>query len=344
MHSRFIGPLEVSSIGLGCMNFSMGYGPADDEVSKRLLNQALDKGYRFLDTASMYGWGHNEQLIGNALKTRRDEYVLASKCGFSRDENGKSYEDGRPEVIKRQCEESLKRLQTDVIDLYYLHRWDKNVPIEESVGALADLVTAGKIRTFGLSEVSTETLKRGHAESPITAVQSEYSLWSRTPEFSLLDACSELGVAFVPFSPLGRAFLTGKAMDVSELAKGDLRTTIARPRFEVENYAKNVKLLEPYAQIAERVDCSMAQLALAWLLARADSDGNKTLVPIPGTKHIEFMNENADAGDIVLDTATVAELDELINESTVWGARYTEGRMASSDAEQDRPSAVNPEG
>ena len=338
MHSRFIGPLEVSSIGLGCMNFSMGYGPADDDVSTRLLNEALDEGYRFLDTASMYGWGHNEQVIGNALKTRRDEYILASKCGFSRDEEGKSYEDGRPETIKRQCEESLKRLQTDVIDLYYLHRCDKNVPIEESVGALADLVQAGKIRTFGLSEISTDTLKRAHAESPVTAVQSEYSLWSRTPEFSLLDACTELGVAFVPFSPLGRGFLTGKAMDVSALAETDLRSTIARPRFEVDSYAKNVKLLKPYAAIAERVDCSMAQLSLAWLLARTDATGNKTLVSIPGTKHIDFMKENAGAADIVLDHATVAELDELINESTVIGTRYTTDRMASSDSEQDRPA------
>jgi len=318
------------------MNFSMGYGPADDEVSTRLLNEALDVGYRFLDTASMYGWGHNETVIGNALKTRRDEYVLASKCGFSRDEAGKSFEDGRPEVIKRQCEESLKRLQTDVIDLYYLHRRDMNVPIEESVGALADLVKAGKIRTFGLSEVSTDTLKRAHQESPVAAVQSEYSLWSRTPEFSLLTACTELGVAFVPFSPLGRGFLTGKAADVSELAEKDLRATIARPRFEVDNYAHNVKLLTPYAAIAERAGCTLAQLALAWVLAQTDNAGNQSLIPIPGTKHIDFMQENAGAADIELDKAIVAELDDLINESTVLGTRYTTDRMASSDSERDR--------
>lgn len=338
MHSRFIGPFEVSSIGLGCMNVSMGYGHAraDEAVAIQLFNEALDAGYRFMDTASMYGWGHNEQVVGKALSKRRDEYVLASKCGFSRDDNGKSYEDGRPETLKRQCEESLSRLQTDVIDLYYLHRWDKDVPIEESVGALADLVDAGKIRTFGLSEVSTETLRKAHAESPVTAVQSEYSLWSRTPEFGLLDACTELGVAFVPFSPLGRAFLTGKAMDVSELADNDLRSTIARPRFEVDNYAQNVKLLEPYGVIAERVGCTMSQLALAWLLAQTDSAGNKTLVPIPGTKHIDFMHENARAGDIELDAATVAELDALINEETVVGTRYTTDRMASTDSERDR--------
>ena len=338
MHSRFIGPLEVSSIGLGCMNFSMGYGPADDAVSTRLLNEALDVGYRFLDTASMYGWGHNEQVIGNALKTRRQEYVLASKCGFSRNENGNSYEDGRPETVKRQCEESLKRLQTDMIDLYYLHRRDKQVPIEESVGALADLVAEGKIRAFGLSEISTETLRRANAESPVTAVQSEYSLWSRTPEFSLLDACTELGVAFVPFSPLGRGFLTGAAKDVSELIESDLRATIARPRFEVENYAQNAKLLIPYAAIAERLNCTMGQLALAWLLAKKDAAGNTTLVPIPGTKHVDFMKENAAAGDITLDEATVVELNNLINESTVIGTRYTKDRMASSDSEQDRPA------
>ena len=181
-------------------------------------------------------------------------------------------------------------------------------------------------------------MRRAHKESPVTAVQSEYSLWSRTPEFGLLDACTELGVSFVPFSPLGRAFLTGKAMDVSELPESDLRATIARPRFEVDNYARNVKLLEPFAEIAERFECSMAQLALAWILARTDTEGNKTLVPIPGTKHIDFMNENAGAGDIELDEATVAELDDLINESTVSGKRYTEGLMASTDSELDRPA------
>lgn len=336
MHTRKIGSLDVSAIGLGCMSFSMGYGPADDEVSVRLLHEALDAGYTFFDTATMYGGGHNESLIGEALKKRRHEYVLASKCGLSKDENGKPCVDGRPETIRRHCEASLQRLQTDVIDLYYLHRLDKNVPVEESAGALGDLVSQGKIRETGFSEISSETLRRAHAEYPVAAVQSEYSLWSRTPEFKMLQTCAELGTTFVPFSPLARQFLTGKSRDVTQLTEKDIRCTNARPRFEPEAFAQNVKLLEPYRAIAERVGCSMAQLALAWVLAQQNDDEQKTLVPIPGTKHIDFMHDNAGAGDIELDAATVAELDELINEATVVGTRYTADLMASTDSEQDR--------
>ncbi|HPY40809.1 MAG TPA: aldo/keto reductase, partial [Thiolinea sp.] len=190
MQTRTLGPFQVSDLGLGCMSFSMGYGPADDEESARLLHTALDTGYTFLDTASMYGGGHNESLIGATLKQRRHEYVLASKCGLSKDETGKPVINGRPEVLKKQCETSLKRLQTEVIDLYYLHRLDPNVPVEESIGGLADLIRAGKIRSLGLSEISTATLRRAQAEHPVTAVQSEYSLWSRTPETSLLATCT----------------------------------------------------------------------------------------------------------------------------------------------------------
>jgi len=326
MHTRSIGTLTVSSIGLGCMNMSFGYGPADDDVSERLLNQALDNGYTFLDTAVAYGSGHNESLIGKALGKRRKEYTLATKCGLTRDGI-----DGRPEVIRQQCEDSLRRLNTDVIDLYYLHRMDPAVPIEESVGAMARLVEQGKVRELGLSEVSTSTLRRGHAEHPLAALQSEYSLWSRTPERGILQACEELQITFVPFSPLGRAFLTGKSLDVSQLPEDDLRCTIARPRFEPEAFARNIRLLEPYAVIAEQNHCSMAQLALAWLLALQ----NQSMVPIPGTKHIDFMLENAAAADTELTTATVAELAELINESRVVGARYTAERMLSTDSEQD---------
>ncbi|MEZ5535981.1 MAG: aldo/keto reductase [Thiolinea sp.] len=336
MHTRKIASLEVSAIGLGCMSFSMGYGPGDDTVSRQLLHEALDAGYRFLDTATMYGNGHNETLIGEALKGRRNEFVLASKCGLFKDEQGNNCLDGSPEMIRRHCEASLKRLQTDVIDLYYLHRLDKKVPIEDSAGALADLVREGKIREIGLSEISSETLRRAHAVHPVAAVQSEYSLWSRTPEFGMLDTCTELGVTFVPFSPLARQFLTGKAQDVTHLTPRDIRCTNARPRFEPEAFAQNIKLLEPYRQVAERVGCSMAQLALAWLLAQEDSNGNRTLVPIPGTKHIDFMHENAGAGDIELDAATVAELNELINESVVVGTRYSEALMKVTDAERDR--------
>lgn len=332
MHTRTIGPFTVSAIGLGCMNMSMGYGPVpDEEDSARLLNAALDHGYTFLDTAAMYGMGHNEELIGRYLSARRDEYVLASKCGIFRGADKTKIEiNGRPEVLMQTCEDSLKRLNTEVIDLYYLHRIDPSVPIEDSVGALGRMVEQGKVQTIGVSETSSASLRRAHAEHPITAVQSEYSLWTRTPERQMLATCVELGIAFVPFSPLARQFLTGKSPDVTEVIDEDIRATIARPRFEAENFAQNARLLTPYGEIAGRVGCSMAQLALAWLLARGDN-----LVPIPGTKHIEWMIENAGAADIELDQATVDELDELINEDTVAGRRYTDAVFAAADSEND---------
>lgn len=334
MQQRQLGPFSVSEIGFGCMNASMGYGPRiDDDAAGQLFNAALDRGYSFLDTASMYGSGHNESLIGKYLAHRRDEYVLASKCGFSwTDDSEKKFFDGRPEVLAQTCEDSLRRLNTDVIDLYYLHRIDPKVPVEESVGALARLVDAGKIRAIGLSEISTDSLRRAHAVHPITAVQSEYSLWSRTPEKKILAACAELGIAFVPFSPLARQFLTGKSPDVSGISDDDIRATIARPRFEPENFTQNSKLLVPFGEIAERCGCSMAQLALAWLLAQPGG-----LIPIPGTKHDEWMRENAGAADVRLDAATIAELDALINEDTVAGYRYTNDLMESTDSEKDWP-------
>ena len=332
MHTRTIGPFTVSAIGLGCMNMSMGYGPRpDEEESGKLLNAALDHGYSFLDTASMYGMGHNEELIGKHLSNRRDEYVLTSKCGIFRGADKSKIEiNGRPEVLMQTCEDSLRRLDTEVIDLYYLHRIDPKLPIEESIGALGRMVEQGKVRSIGVSETSSDSLRRAHAEFPITAVQSEYSLWTRTPERQMLATCAELGIAFVAFSPLARQFLTGRSPDVTELMEEDIRATIARPRFEPENFARNARLLAPYGEIAERVGCSMAQLALAWLLARGDS-----IVPIPGTKHMEWMIENAGAADIALDQATVDELDELINEDTVAGRRYTDTVFAAADAEKD---------
>ena len=324
MKNRTIGSLSVSEVGLGCMNMSMGYGKADDAESGRLLNQALDVGYTFLDTAQVYGSGHNEELIGKSLEGRRNEYILATKCGLSRDGIN-----GDPDGIMQSCENSLKRLRTDVIDLYYLHRVDPNIPIEESTGALAKLVEQGKVREIGLSEVCSDNLRRAHKVHPIAALQSEYSLWSRTPERGILDVCDELNVAMVPFSPLGRAFLTGAATDVSEMVDGDLRTTIARPRFEPEAFRKNCELLVPYAEIAKQNNCTMAQLALAWLLHRDNS------IPIPGTKHIDFMKENAGASGVTLSAETVAELDALINEKTIVGNRYNDERMADADAERD---------
>ena len=331
MQYRKLGPFTVSAIGIGCMNVSSGYGPGpgEDEAG-RLLNGALDTGYTFLDTAAMYGMGHNEKLIGKYLSRRRSEYTLASKCGIFRNDAGVPATDGRPEVLLRTCDDSLRRLNTDVIDLYYLHRIDANVPVEESVGALSRMVEAGKVRTIGLSEISSASLRRAHAVHPVTAVQSEYSLWTRTPERKMLSTCEELGIAFVPFSPLGRQFLTGRCGDVTTVPEDDIRATIARPRFEPEAFARNSRLLVPYAAIAGRVGCSMAQLALAWLLARGDY-----IVPIPGTKHVDYMVENAGAGDLRLDPETVAELDALINEDTVEGARYTAAVMAKVDSERD---------
>ncbi len=326
MRTRKIGSLSVSAIGLGCMNVSFGYGPCDEATGERLFNEALDAGYTFLDTAFMYGGGHNETLLGKALSARRKEFVLATKCGLSPDGIN-----GRPEKIKSECDISLKRLQTDVIDLYYLHRVDPDVPIEESVGAMSDLVAAGKVRELGLSEVSTETFKRARDTHSIAAMQSEYSLWSRTPERGMLQACLDSGTTFVPFSPLGRGFLGGSSKAVDELADNDLRATIARPRFEVDAFAKNQKLLVRFGEIAGEKNCSMAQLALAWLLVQA----NNTTVPIPGTKQIGFMKENIAASDIELDTDTVTELNALINEDTVIGERYTQDRMASTDSERD---------
>ena len=335
MHDRKIGSLTVSAVGLGCMNMSMGYGVADEKTSQRLLHEALDTGYRFLDTATMYGGGHNESLIGETLKHRRSEYVLASKCCLSKGADGKPNIDGRPETLKRQCEESLQRLQTDVIDLYYIHRLDKSVPIEESVGALSELVSAGKIREIGLSEMASDTLRRAHAIHPIAAMQSEYSLWSRTPERGMLATCEELGVTFVPFSPLARGFLPGSANDTSELEASDLRSTIARPRFEPENFRQNVKLLTPFNALAQREGCTPAQLALSWLLSQNDQQGQATMVPIPGTKHIEWMLDNGGASELVLDAPVLAELDALINESTVAGRRYTDELMAGADSERE---------
>ncbi|MDD1780764.1 aldo/keto reductase [Enterovibrio sp. ZSDZ35] len=335
MEKRNIGSLVVSPIGLGCMSMSHGYGPSDEPTSIQLLNEALDVGYDFLDTATMYGGGKNEELIAKAVKHRRSEYVLASKCAlFSKD--GKPTIDGRPETIRLQCEASLKRLETDVIDLYYLHRLDPNVPIEESVGALADLVKEGKIREIGLSEVSSDTLRRANSVHRIAAVQSEYSLWTRLPELKMLDVCEELGTTFVPFSPLGRQFLTGKAQEASRLTDGDIRTSNARPRFESDAFARNSELLKPLEEVARELNCSLAQLALAWIVNQPNHQGLKTLVPIPGTKHIDYMRENAGAIGVTMSPELLAHLSSLMHDDLVIGERYSEGQMKVMDSERDR--------
>jgi aryl-alcohol dehydrogenase-like predicted oxidoreductase len=328
MQTRKLGPFTVSSIGLGCMSLSHAYGaPPPPEAGAKVLLRALDLGYTHFDTAAMYGFGANETLIGNTLKGRRKDFVLASKCGMFRNAQGQREINGSPGLIKQTCEESLKRLQTDVIDLYYLHRWDKRVPIEESVGALAGLVREGKVKAIGLSEVSAATLRRAHRVHPVTALQSEYSLWTRNPEIATFQACRELGIAFVAFSPVARGFLTGKLSDIARLEEKDLRRNM--PRFQGENWAKNLRLLDGLGQIAKECDCTMAQLALAWLLARDDM-----IIPIPGTTKLDHLEENAGAANVRLSAQVLARLDALINERTVSGARYSAATQAEIDTEQ----------
>ena len=329
MHTRKLGEFEVSALGLGCMSMSQSYGKPDRAESERALHRALDIGYTFLDTASLYGFGHNEKLIGEVLNGRRNEFILASKCGLFRDKvTGQRTLDGSPEKIREICEESLKNLQTDVIDLYYLHRKDPKVPIEESFGAMASLIEQGKVRSVGISEASSDTIRRAHSVCPLTAVQSEYSLWTRKPEAKVLATCWELGITFVAFSPLGRGYLTSKLRDSSLLGEDDLRLTM--PRFLGDNFVENVKLLDEYEHIARENNCTPAQLALAWLLSR-----NETMIPIPGTKHVQYVEENAAAGDIKLSSIVIQRLDQLINDHTILGERYNETFMKMMDSEND---------
>lgn len=330
--TRSLGPLQVNAIGLGCMNLSHGYGPAPPAgPSATMLLAALEEGVNFLDTAALYGFGFNESLIGHVLSIRRRQYLLASKCGMQgvdADGSGKPVRviDGRPETLRQTCEDSLRRLRTDHIDLYYLHRWDKKVPLEDSVGALADLVRTGKIRAIGLSEVSAATLRRAHAVHPIAAVQNEYSLWTRNPEIALLQTCQELGVGFVAFSPLARGFLTSQAPDPEKLHATDLRHRM--PRFSAAHYPANLALRPAYLEIAREADCTPSQLALAWLLQRAPH-----IVPIPGTTRIPHMKENMGALNVRLDPALAQRLDNLINQSTVSGQRYDEQASSEVDTE-----------
>jgi aryl-alcohol dehydrogenase-like predicted oxidoreductase len=328
MQKRKVGPFSVAAIGLGCMNLSHAYGtPPSAEDAARLLLRALDGGVDFFDTAALYGFGANERLFGQALKGHRHRFVLASKCGMA-GVDGKRVIDGRPETIKATCEAALQRLQTEVIDLYYLHRRDFNVPIEDSVGALADLVAAGKIRAIGLSEVSAATIQRAHAVHPVSAVQSEYSLWSREAEIAVIDTCRQIGATFVAFSPLARGFLCGELNDpASQLQTGDIR--LAMPRFAPDNYARNLALLPACQAIAGEVGCSMAQLALAWILAKQPD-----MVVIPGTRTIAHLEDNLGAGRVVLGADVVVRLDALINEKTVIGPRYNAATLKEIDTEQ----------
>ncbi|HYM18492.1 MAG TPA: aldo/keto reductase [Micropepsaceae bacterium] len=328
MQHRKVGPFEVSALGLGCMSLSHAYGhPPDKATAGRLLIKCLDLGINFFDTAAQYGFGANEELLGEVLKPHRQEIVLASKAGMFRNAAGVREVDARPELLKKTCEDALKRLQTDVIDLYYLHRWDKRVAIEDSMGAMADLVREGKVKTLGISEVSAATLKKAHAVHPIVALQTEYSLWTRDAEVAVLSAAKEMGIAFVAFSPIARGFLAGAVRDVTKLPEKDIR--LAMPRFQGENFKKNLKLLDEYSAIARENDCSMAQLALAWLLAKGEH-----IVPIPGTTRLDHLEDDAGAVEVRLSAETIARLDRLINTKTVAGPRYNEATFREIDTER----------
>ena len=332
MKTRRIADLTVSALGLGCMNLSHAYGaPPSAADAEALLLDALDQGVTLFDTAALYGFGSNETLVGRVLKPHRAKIVLCTKGGMAGEPVGEGGAlqrviDGRPETIRRHCEASLRRLQTDVIDLYYLHRWDKRVPIEDSVGAMADLVRAGMLRHIGLSEVSAATLRKAHAVHPIAAVQTEYSLWTRNAEIAVLDACRELGAAFVAFSPVARAFLTSTPPDPAALGPKDIRRGM--PRFEPAHYAANLKLLAGYQALAREAGCTPAQLALAWLLSRGEH-----VIPIPGTTSRTHLRENLGAADLTLAPALLARLDALINQATVSGLRYNAATQAEIDTE-----------
>jgi aryl-alcohol dehydrogenase-like predicted oxidoreductase len=311
--------LEVSAEGLGCMGMTWAYGAGDEEAGVATIHRALELGVTFLDTAEVYGPYTNEELVGRAVAGRRDEVQIATKFGF--DFSGPTRGvDGSPENARRVCDESLRRLGTDHIDLYYQHRVDPDVPIEETIGAMGELVAAGKVRFVGLSEPAPETIRRAHATHPLAAVQSEYSLWTRDPEDEVLPTLRELGIGFVPYSPLGRGFLTGQIRSPEDLDENDWRRT--NPRFQGEAFAANLRLADRVAELAEGIGATPAQVALAWVLAQGDD-----LVPIPGTKSPARLEENAAAADLKLTDAQVAELDAAVSRDAVRGARYDESGM-----------------
>ena len=324
---RHLGPFEVSAVGLGCMNVSHAYGaPPPSEDAAKLFERALDEGINFFDTAALYGFGANEQLLGNSfLKNHRSKIILASKGGMA-GVNGVRVINGRPEAIRQNCEDSLRNLKTDVIDLYYLHRLDKNVPIEDSVGAMSDLFQAGKIRTLGLSEVSAKTIERAQAVHTITAVQTEYSLWTRNPEIAVLDKCKELEIAFVAFSPIARGFLGGKLKDVSTLEAKDIRRTM--PRFEPSNYESNLKIQDKLSVIAAEENCTLAQLSIAWLLQKSEH-----IIPIPGTTKIDHLLEDIGSVDVRLSKHALVQIELVFEKNPVQGNRYNEATQLEIDTE-----------
>jgi aryl-alcohol dehydrogenase-like predicted oxidoreductase len=324
MQTRTLGQgLEVSALGLGCMGMSEFYGRADEGEAIRTIHRALELGVTFLDTADMYGPFTNEKLVGRAIADRRDQVVLATKFGNVRGENGERLGiDGSPEYVRRACDASLQRLGTDHIDLYYQHRVDQSVPIEETVGAMAELVQQGKVRHLGLSEAAPATIRRAHAVHPITALQTEYSLWTRDPEEEILPTVRELGIGFVPYSPLGRGFLTGRFQRTDDLAEDDFRR--GHPRFQGANLERNVELVERVRAIAAGKGVTAGQLALAWVLAQGED-----VAPIPGTKRVRYLEENAGALDVELGEDDLRALDEAAPRGAAAGDRYAD--MSSID-------------
>ncbi|MHC6593187.1 aldo/keto reductase [Arthrobacter sp. C152] len=316
MKTRTIGQLTVSALGLGCMGMSEFYGEGDEQESLATIHDFLDAGGTLLDTADMYGPFTNEELVGRAIAGRRDEVVVATKFGNERRQDGSWVGiNGRPEYVRSACDASLRRLGVDHIDLYYQHRVDKTVPIEDTVGAMAELVQAGKVRHLGLSEASAETIRRAHAVHPITALQTEYSLWEREPETKVFPVLAELGIGFVPYSPLGRGFLTGQIRSADDFAEDDFRRH--SPRFQGDNFTRNLELVDRVRELAGRKQCTPGQLALAWLLAQGSH-----IVPIPGTKKRDRLRENLGAVDVELSQDDLQLLDQLAPAGATAGARY----------------------